>query len=107
MRNSVQARIGKNIRRLRLARNLSQAALAEQVGIGEKAMGVIERGGSSVDVDRLAGIATALQCDVADLVAASTSAGRARTFVIRASDLKRLETALRIVESVRRERSRT
>lgn len=104
-RNSVEARIGKNIRRLRLARNLSQAALAERVGISEKAMGVIERAGASIDVDRLANIAAALQCDVADLVNPSTR-GNGRIFILRAADMKRLEAALSVVESLRRARSR-
>jgi transcriptional regulator with XRE-family HTH domain len=64
---AIRLRLGKNVRRLRTSRGLSQERLAELVGNTGKHVGQIERGQVNVGVDILARLATALATDVAAL----------------------------------------
>ena len=48
--------IGKNIRQLRLDKNLSQEDVAEKLGISRNAYGAIERGESNPSIDRISDI---------------------------------------------------
>jgi len=61
--------IGKAIARLRLARELTQEQLAEQLGIGSEAVSRLERGVVMPTVGRLVELADLLNCDVAELLA--------------------------------------
>jgi transcriptional regulator with XRE-family HTH domain len=59
--------IGQNIRRRRLERNLSQEALAFEVGVAARHLGRIERGTVSATIGIVARIAGALGCDPTEL----------------------------------------
>lgn len=73
----VRLRVGRNIRRLRQLRGLSQEGLAELAGNSWKNMGRIERGQSNVGIDVLSRVAAALSVDIADLFAGGASGRRA------------------------------
>ena len=55
------------IKKLRLAVNLSQATLAEKLGVTQGALSQWERGESLPTSDKLPEIAEALNCTLADL----------------------------------------
>ena len=65
---SQETAIAANVARLRLDRRLTQAALAEQVGVSRVALGKIERGAVLPRAGTLAGLARALGVPVRDLV---------------------------------------
>lgn len=56
-----------NVRCLRLAANLSQAALAADVGVSQQAVGKWELGKSDPDWDMAPKLAKALSCPIEDL----------------------------------------
>ena len=60
--------IAENVARLRLDRRMTQAALAERVGVSRVALGKIERGVVLPRAGTLAALATALDVPVRDLV---------------------------------------
>jgi transcriptional regulator with XRE-family HTH domain len=65
---AIRLRIGRNMRRLREMRQLTQVQLAEMVGTNnDRHMGQIERGEANVGLDYLAKIADSLSADIADL----------------------------------------
>ncbi|MEJ8572146.1 helix-turn-helix domain-containing protein [Microbaculum marinum] len=66
-----EAKAGRNIRRLRLSRALSQEALASQADIAPRHLGRIERGKTSATLNVLSRIAASLDCEIADLLADS------------------------------------
>lgn len=95
-----RTRVGRNVRRVRRARGLSQERLAELAGNTAKHIGQIERGEVNVGVDFLARIAAALAIDVADLFAwRRRRRGERPVFLFDSADLARLE---QIVRNVRR-----
>ena len=55
------------IKKLRLAANLSQASLADKLGVTQGALSQWERGESLPTSDKLPEIAEALNCTLADL----------------------------------------
>lgn len=61
-----------NVRCLRLAANLSQAALAADVGVSQQAVGKWELGKSDPDWDMAPKLAKALSCPIADLFVSPT-----------------------------------
>ena len=64
----IRLRIGRNMRRLREMRQLTQVQLAEMVGTNnDRHMGQIERGEANVGLNYLAKIADSLSADIADL----------------------------------------
>ena len=50
---TLQKRIGKNIRQLRLIKGFSQEFVAEKLGISRNAFGAIERGESNPSISRI------------------------------------------------------
>lgn len=60
--------IGANIRELRLAKLLSQEALAEKTGLSRNTIVRAEWGRISLTLERLADIATALECTPAHVL---------------------------------------
>jgi transcriptional regulator with XRE-family HTH domain len=65
---AIRLRIGRNMRRLREMRQLTQVQLAEMVGTNnDRHMGQIERGEANVGLNYLAKIADSLSADIADL----------------------------------------
>ena len=59
--------VGRNVRRLRLAKSLSQEDLADACGIDVRSIGGIERGTQNTTVAVLGKIATALGAHPRDL----------------------------------------
>jgi transcriptional regulator with XRE-family HTH domain len=102
--NPVRLRIGKNLRRLRLTRSWSQAALAEKVSLTDKEIGRIERAEAGTTLDRLMTFANVLQCDIAEFFT-PTPAARAM-FIVRGREVRDLEARLceasKIVAAIRR-----
>lgn len=67
----IRKHIGRNVRRLRLARRLSQESLALEADIDRTYMSGIERGVANPSVMLLARLGKVLKTNVADLVTAS------------------------------------
>ncbi|NGO54101.1 helix-turn-helix domain-containing protein [Allomesorhizobium camelthorni] len=63
--------VGTNVRRIRLARGLSQERLAFDAEVDRSYLGALERGEQNPTVRILARIAETLTCTVADLVTES------------------------------------
>lgn len=59
--------IGENIRKLRIAKNITQAELAEQTGITQSMLCQIERGTKTVTMPLGKQISEVLKCSVEDL----------------------------------------
>jgi len=59
--------LGKRIRELRLARDLSQEALAEKMGVNAKYLGFIEQGRANPTLDVLLNLARCLKVEPVDL----------------------------------------
>jgi transcriptional regulator with XRE-family HTH domain len=66
-KHSALKKVGARVRELRLARGLSQEALADQAGIGRSYMSGIERGVRNCSTLHLVRIARALHVGVGDL----------------------------------------
>jgi transcriptional regulator with XRE-family HTH domain len=65
---AIRLRIGRNVRRLRELRQLTQVQLAEMVGTNnDRHMGQIERGEVNVGLNYLAKIADSVSVDIAEL----------------------------------------
>ena len=60
--------LGENIRRLRLAKGLSQEALAARSNSHRNYVGAVERGERNPTVTKVLAIAAALECDPAELL---------------------------------------
>ncbi len=69
---ALTAIVGKNVQTLRKRMGLTQAGLAEILGIGQQAMSRMERGGIAPKFERLQDIASALNCRVTDLFHSET-----------------------------------
>ncbi len=65
---TARQRVAANLRRARLARELSQEALADLAGLHRTYVGSIERGERNVSVDNIERLARALDLDPADLL---------------------------------------
>ena len=105
---AIRLRVGKAIRRLRLARGVSQERLAELAGSSGKHISAIERGQANVGLDALARIAAALAVDPAALFLPSDGRRRAGSLVhvIARDDVERLAEIAHRVKAVRAPRSR-
>ena len=60
-------KIGRLIRKARLAKEVSQEVLAEKAGLGRTYMGRVERGEQNISVQNLIKIAFALRVELNDL----------------------------------------
>jgi len=58
---SIQSQFGKNIRRLRHGRKLSQEELADLAGVHVTYLGRIERGGQNISLSNIEKLARALR----------------------------------------------
>ena len=63
----MERELGRRIRKLRLAKHLTQQALAEKAGVNDKHIGVIERTGKDLAFSTIVRIAAALEVSVAEL----------------------------------------
>ncbi|MBO7133502.1 MAG: helix-turn-helix transcriptional regulator [Bacteroidales bacterium] len=68
MSSNISELIANNIRKLRLARHLSQEKLAAEAGLHRTYIGMIERCEKNVTVVCLERIARALNVDIIDLI---------------------------------------
>ncbi len=68
--------IGENLKRLRKARGLTQAALAEAVGVGAPMIAQIERGTKALSVQLAVAIAQTLHCTVGELAGTDKEQGK-------------------------------
>lgn len=64
----MEVQVGHRIRELRLARRMTQQALAEKAGLNDKHLGVIERTGKDLALSTMTRIADALNVPVAELL---------------------------------------
>lgn len=64
----IRIRVGQNIKRIRLAKGLSQEKLAETSGFHRTYVGSVERGERNVSLLSLDKIAKALNVDVIDML---------------------------------------
>lgn len=69
MRRRLEIAFGKNVRRLRLARRLSQEELASLAGCHRNYIGFIERGERNISLAKIVAIADALRCTYNELFA--------------------------------------
>jgi transcriptional regulator with XRE-family HTH domain len=58
----------KNLRRLRLQRNLSQENLADLANLHRTYVGSVERGERNISIDNIERLANALECSIAELL---------------------------------------
>jgi transcriptional regulator with XRE-family HTH domain len=72
----MQKQVGRRIRELRLARGLTQEALAEKASMNVKYLGAIERGEINVTVSTLDRICSALGVTLGDVLADTGSPGK-------------------------------
>jgi transcriptional regulator with XRE-family HTH domain len=68
MNGELQRRVGMNLRRYRQARDLSQEAFADQVGVHRTYMGGLERGERNLTLQSLERIAAVIGVDPIDLL---------------------------------------
>ena len=64
---AIEKQFGEKVRKLRLARNLSQEELAFKAGVHRTYLGSIERGERNPSLKNIAAIARALGIDISDL----------------------------------------
>ena len=62
-------RLAANVYRLRKARGMSQAAVADALGVTQPRVAQIERGDANLRIGTVARLAVALGCDIRDLLA--------------------------------------
>ena len=74
MEGELQRRVGENLRRYRQARNLSQEAFADVVGVHRTYMGGLERGERNLTLRSLERIAEIIETDPLDLLQPPTKA---------------------------------
>jgi transcriptional regulator with XRE-family HTH domain len=99
---TVRMRVGRNVRQLRLLRDLSQERLAELVGNNYKHVGQIERGEANVTLDILTRVASALSVSVADLFGpASLTQPPPSPPMFTDRELEQITDALRILDRAR------
>ena len=105
---SVQLRVGRNIRHLRRLRGWSLEKFAERVAMSGKHLGEVERGNIKVDVRLLTKVANLFGVDVAELFSghANDTTGAPILVAISQRDFDRVERALQFLQRLRRTRPR-
>lgn len=88
---ALRVRFGRNLRRLRQARRLTQERLAARAEIDPKYLGAVERGQQNISLDRIEILARVLDVDAARLLQAEEARAEAslRRAVSDAADLLR------------------
>jgi len=86
--------VGGNIRTLRKAKGWSQEELGEQADLSYKFVGEVERGMVNPSLDSLAGIANALDIEIAELFL------REGLMVMTESEVAEVETAMAVLRNV-------
>ena len=65
---SLRKKFAENLRKLRLAKGISQEALADLAGLHRTYIGSVERGERNISIDNIERLALALECDVKDFL---------------------------------------
>lgn len=68
MQGDLQRTVGRNLRRYRMERGLSQEAFAEVIGVHRTYMGGLERGERNLTLKSLERLAATIQIDPVDLL---------------------------------------
>lgn len=68
MQSDPKKLFGQKVRELRLARGLSQEALADEAGVHRTFMGSVERGERNISLENIVKIAKALNCRASKLL---------------------------------------
>lgn len=103
--NEIIARVGANVRRLRLERGWTLRGLAERSGLSPRFVSQLEAGQGNIAIGRLAGVADAYGVPLEQLVSAKPEGHRARLASLLAG---RSEAELaRCVEAVEKTLTRT
>jgi transcriptional regulator with XRE-family HTH domain len=68
-KESARARFARHLKARRLELLMSQEQLAEESGLHRTYVGSVERGERNISIDNMERIASALDCDVIDLLA--------------------------------------
>jgi len=68
MKRSINIQVGKNIRKIREARGLSQEALAGLAGVHRTYIGIVERAERNITLVSLEKISKALKVSIKDLL---------------------------------------
>lgn len=98
--------IGLRVRELRRAKDMSQEAMAEKVGISSKYVSSIERGKENPTLDTFIGLAKALNVDILELFNFShegKSKKDLKEFIlnqIKGSDEERLKISAKIIKAL-------
>ncbi|MBF4457743.1 MULTISPECIES: helix-turn-helix domain-containing protein [unclassified Pseudoclavibacter] len=79
MVGELQRSVGKNIRRIRLSRGISQEALGDVVGLHRTYIGSVERGERNITLQTLEGMAELLGVPPMELLADAADAGPTAT----------------------------
>lgn len=72
---TLRQRLGRNLRRLRVARGLTQEALGGRADTDPKYLGAVERGQVNIGLDKIELLADALGVDVSELLEAEAAQG--------------------------------
>lgn len=74
--NQIDATVGANLRRIRSLRQMTQEALADQLGVTFQQVQKYEKGSNRISASKLVMIAEALDCDLSSLFAGVTDEKR-------------------------------
>ena len=66
--SSLRRKFAENLRKLRLAKGISQESLADLAGLHRTYIGSVERGERNISIDNIERLAIALECDVKDFL---------------------------------------
>jgi transcriptional regulator with XRE-family HTH domain len=91
----------ENVRKLRLARNLTQAQLAELAGVNQATVSKAERGEMNITMDKIVSLAAALHVEPVELFTLPELQARALA-AISAIDPERRDAALIVLEAMAR-----
>ena len=67
-KRNARQRFAHNLRKLRIARGLSQEALASRAGLHRTYVGSVERGERNISIDNMERLAHALNCSLLELL---------------------------------------
>jgi transcriptional regulator with XRE-family HTH domain len=104
--DEVRHRVGRNIKRLRRLRGMSQEELGEKVDLTAKHISRMERGDVNITIDALTSIGRRLSVGVAEFFRRpSADASAAPTYTITGRDLREIEDLVKRVKSTRDQNS--
>lgn len=104
---NMKKNIGNRVKSLRSTRKMTQALLAEKIGVSTEAVSNIERGINYPSFDTLVRIAVALDCTLADIVDIAGKGSQKRmkaeadlVGIIKSLPDDRMETAVKLLSAL-------